>query len=126
MKDDSKDWCQYTNLRTEAVLKEEKEDFPAPRYAPCLINYQNEAIFVCTGYQNTTCYKYLPGDDQWSEAPSVNIPRQNASGCCLGDKIYVFCGFREPNYEDTIEVMDARNLLGGVRAAWALLDVIAG
>ena len=56
----------------------------------------------------------------------MNIPRQNASGCCLGDKIYIFCGFNEPSYEDTIEVLDARNLLAGSRATWALLDVIAG
>ena len=43
------EWTYYSGLDSGQVLKMQKADAPAARNFPCLINFRNEAVFVCGG-----------------------------------------------------------------------------
>ena len=55
-----------------------------------------------------TCERYDIQANKWHTAPPLNVARQKHSGCCLGTKVYLFCGVDiRGAYLNSIEVLDA-------------------
>ena len=48
---------------------------------------------------------------KWRKAPALKQARINHSGCALGDNIYVFCGYKDYEYSNDIEVLNARDFV---------------
>ena len=55
--------------------------------------------------------KYNINRNQWSSAPSMNIPRFYHSSCCLGDNLYVFCGKNSSGKLNSIESISAASVV---------------
>ena len=71
---------------------------------------------------------YTIESDTWSSAPELNQARSGLSLCAQGDKIYAMFGYlySQDINVNTIETLDARNLIDGVQVEWTLLHLASG
>ena len=92
---------QYNNNTNKAkiICKEKAAPLLKERFSASLVNYEDQFLFLSGGFIPATfeqytdnVQKYDIAANKWSEAPKLNIKRQEHSGCCLKNFIYVFCG----------------------------------
>ena len=75
-----------------------------------LCNYKNQSVLAIGGTLDDTCSSTVArhdlAEDSWSEMPSLNVARSQASSCILGRRVYVFggCGDGE-SYLNSIEYL---------------------
>ena len=71
LKDESTIWTLYKNLQG-TVTKETKTPAQSHRFAPCLINFNDQAIFKCGGSDSMSVEVYHPYNDQWTKTNDLN------------------------------------------------------
>ena len=112
-------WTCFSNLFTGPIHKTVKPSPLMARYEPSIVNFSNEFVFVCGGYNNQVGYmdsveKYDLADETkpWSiEVPRLKTARRRHSSCSLSDYIYVFCGENENGLLSSIERLNARKAI---------------
>ena len=57
-----------------------------------LVNFKNKFILLIGGTKSSRVIRYSLALDTWTELPGLEQPRIFASGCALGDSVYVFGG----------------------------------
>ena len=75
---------------------------------PCLINFNDLAIFKCAGYGSKSVEIYHPNNDHWTKTNDLNEKRWGSSGCSLGAKVYVFGGTAIDTASTSVETFEAR------------------
>lgn len=90
------------------------------RYDAFLINFEDKLVFITGGTNPRNRHSHIYNsvdqysieDDKWTPAPNMKLSRYNHSGCSLGGKIYVFCGWTDNDIcTNTIESLDMKALL---------------
>ena len=75
-----------------------------------LCNYKNQSVLAIGGTIDNTCsnavWRHDLAEDSWSEMPTLNVARSQASSCVVGHRAYVFggCGSAD-SYFNSIEYL---------------------
>ena len=112
LKEESTIWTLYKNLQG-IVTKETKSPAQYDNDAPCLINFNDQAIFKCGGNNKKIVEVYHPNSDHWSKTNDLNHIRFQSSGCSFGAKVYVFGGCNDEDALTSVETFEARQHLNG-------------
>ena len=132
-------WLRYSsvlNARLYDVKVQELAQPPTPRSGLSLAKFYNKLVFAIGGYNPSNFMNILGSVDVYSicenkwlqDVPDLNVKRQQHSSCCLGDYIYVCCGWGPQNL-DSIERIDVRNLFTptdfrrNFMVKWELLEI---
>ena len=75
-----------------------------------LCNYKNQSVLAIGGTIGNTCSDAVArhdlAEDSWSEMPTLNVARSQASSCVLGHRAYVFGGCGDgDSYLNSIEFL---------------------
>ena len=86
---------------------------------PALVNYMDRYIFATGPTVSVEVYDMQL--DRWTFAPDMIHQRQKHSACCIGDIIYVSCGYSQAKGTSSIEYLDAGAVIRGEEAQWTIL-----
>ena len=65
---------------------------------------------------------YTIETDTWSQAPSLEVPRETPSSCVAGDTICVFGGYNS-GYLNSMEMLKLDKFFSGVLVAWEIIEL---
>ena len=119
-------WFKYAGcMQPGLFLKQRKAAPESSRMDAALINFRDEFILASGPTESVEMYSVK--DDCWFVVAKMNEDRAKHSGCSLGDRVYVSCGYSEKKHGplNTIEYFDVTAFIHGRNdlAVWTNLVV---